>query len=152
MSKWDRKAPFNEHGDLMHYPQQSWRDKAPVEWRPVEEFEATLNYDTFTRGRSAAYLILRDREHNRLYPMFLAELDMALPHFNGGVISGTWTITKRGENFGVKLVKATPSPRNEALNRLLQAARAECAQFKFPDEDRPRLWEAVEAINEIDSK
>jgi hypothetical protein len=34
-----------------------------------------------------------------------------------------------------------------ALEAVVAAARAECAKFQFPDEDRPELWEALQALD-----
>ena len=100
--KWDRKAPFDENGSLMHYPETGWRCKE-IDWRDVEEFKATLTYVTFRRGRSAAYLILQD-ENGNYYPMFMTEFDKIIPLLKGGKLTGRWTIAKRGTNFGIKFV------------------------------------------------
>jgi len=96
---WDRTAPFYEDG-LVHYAQRS---DDHVEWRPVVEFKATLTYKTYRRGRSAAYFEFED-EKGREYPMFLKEFDEVVHHLVKGSVSGTWIPTKRGQNFGIKLV------------------------------------------------
>ncbi len=31
--------------------------------------------------------------------------------------------------------------------KLVAAVRAECAKFRFPDEDRPELWEALQEVD-----
>lgn len=100
--KWDRTAPFDKDGDLVHYVADYVKDD--YDWRPVKEFKATLTYKDFTRGRSAAYFLFTDKK-GREYPMFLKEFDEVVHHLVKGVISGTWIPTKRGTNFGIKLVK-----------------------------------------------
>lgn len=42
-----------------------------------------------------------------------------------------------------------PSPRVSALERVAEAARAECAKFQFPDEDRPGLNTALAALDAL---
>jgi len=40
-----------------------------------------------------------------------------------------------------------PSPTTPAIEKLIAAVRAECANFNFPDEDRPLLWEALQELD-----
>jgi hypothetical protein len=101
-TKWDRRAPFLE-GCLQHYP-QDWRIESDIEWRDEQEFKATMTYHSFTRGRSAAYILLID-DIGREQPMFLAEFHDVVPHLVKGSMTGIWTVTKRGMNFGLKLVE-----------------------------------------------
>ena len=101
-TKWDRKAPFRE-GRLQHYTPTA-RLEEDIEWRAEHTFKATMTYHSFTRGRSAAYILLTD-ELGRQQPIFLAEFHDVIPHLIKGTMSGVWTITKRGLNFGLKLVK-----------------------------------------------
>jgi len=98
---WDRKAPFDDKGNLMHYP-ESWR-RSEIEWRPETEFEATLRYKGFARGRSAAYFHFSD-EKGRDFPMFLADFSDIVRYLCDGQVAGTWVPTKRGQNFGIKMV------------------------------------------------
>lgn len=107
-SKWNREAPWDEEGCLLHYPRLPYEEKyynSKNIWRPVEQFKATLTYDSFTRGRSAAYFLFKD-ELGRKQPMFLKEFDSVVHHLVEGTVSGIWTVTKRGQNFGLKLVEA----------------------------------------------
>lgn len=105
---WDRRAPFNEEGGLMHYADEraSPNDRRCYahEWRAVTEFEATMQYITFIRGRSAAYLVMEDQNSVR-HSIFLAEFSDVIPHLVRGRCRGIWTVAKRGQNFGIKLAK-----------------------------------------------
>lgn len=98
---WDRRAPFDKDGNLMHYPLLHHMSG----WRDVTEFDATLCYKGYARGRSAAYFLFTDLDGHE-WPMFLKEFDAAVKHLCNGRITGQWTITKRGQNFGIKLLSA----------------------------------------------
>ena len=103
---WDRRAPFDTNGSLMHHPGSYMQELK--EMRPEKIFRATMTYTGFERGRSAAYTMWKD-EKGRTYPMFLAELHDTLPLLVKGSLNSTWRVTKRGQNFGIKLAKELPS-------------------------------------------
>lgn len=80
-----------------------------TEMRPNEPIKvATLAVETFERGQSAARIWMHDVERDVLYPMFLSDFlelvkDMG---FSGGNIENVTIIgTKKGQNYGVKLVE-----------------------------------------------
>lgn len=107
---WDRRSPFDETGGLMHYADERLEDKPwnkdrySGDWRPEIEFEATIEVVRTVRGRSASYLIVKDQngvEHS----MFISELVEALYNFKKGKCKGVWVPKKRGQNFGLKLVR-----------------------------------------------
>ena len=75
------------------------------EFRPFKEVELTLTYETYVRGRSAVTFYWRD-ENNVQYPMFGKELDRLIhAGLIGRVIHGIWSAEKRGQNYGVRLVR-----------------------------------------------
>lgn len=43
-----------------------------------------------------------------IYQVFLTDSKEIIQHMIHGVIYGKWTFVKRGENFGIKLVKVLP--------------------------------------------
>jgi hypothetical protein len=104
MAKWDRKAPFKD-GALIRYV-RSWSPAANgIEWRNADEpFEETLIYSGFCRGRSAAYLVFKN-ERGKVFPMHLADFDSTAAAMRAGIVKGRWCVSKRGQNFGVKLVE-----------------------------------------------
>ena len=102
---WNKLAPYDKDGNLMHYASLAGTYYAAHEWREQEEFTATLMYEGFTRGRSAANMTFTD-EYGHKYTMFLAEFDKLVNHMRCGCVSGTWITCKRGQNYGIRLVKA----------------------------------------------
>jgi hypothetical protein len=100
--KWDPKnpvAPFDERG-LLHYP-ESWRG---IEWRPAPAFDASLRFDDYSRGRSAAYFNWMDDSTGLRYPMFLADLADLIRGANllqGETLTNRWRVVKRGQNYGI---------------------------------------------------
>jgi hypothetical protein len=114
------EAPYDRDGNLCHHEsdggwfetveptspgQRDWVAHGP-EWRPVAEFMATLAYDGYSRGRSAAYTWWTDTRTGSRYPMFMTDLDEVLSSglMRGMVFTGRFTVVKRGRNYGIKLL------------------------------------------------
>ena len=101
------QIPFDPiTGHQQHYPQVRYqRVSQPVEpiWKDNHEFEATLTFRTFCRGRSAAYSIFADGKGQE-YSIFLTDLADIIPKMVNGVVTGTFTYCKRGQNYGTKVV------------------------------------------------
>lgn len=95
--------PFDKEGNQLSYA-YSWID-GKVEWRNNYEFDATLTYSDYARGRSAVGILLCD-EHGHQYSMFLSMLDELFISrgFEGRSVTGRWTFVKRGENYSIRLV------------------------------------------------
>ena len=105
---WDRRSPFDEHGGLMHWANPRAETKyqgLAHEWREETEFTATIEVVDTVRGRSAAYLLVQD-EKGVEHTMFITDLVAALPHFSKGKCRAVWVPQKRGQNFGLRLVRA----------------------------------------------
>lgn len=104
-NKTEKTAPWRD-GTLLGYP-EPYPQEPPMEWRSVEPFEAILYFENFQRGRSATEAIFVSAAGKR-FPMFLRDLaDVLLEAppggwYDGGVIRGSWTIAKRGQNYGIK--------------------------------------------------
>ncbi|MFI6813236.1 hypothetical protein ACIBG7_12530 [Nonomuraea sp. NPDC050328] len=108
-----KEAPYDQRGNLMHYPQDNHRripetgtyEVVPPDWRPITTFPATLTVTGRRRGRSAAYFMWSDQDGHE-WPMFLADLDHLISSATiaNGVVTGTWTVGKRGQNFGIRYV------------------------------------------------
>lgn len=99
---WNRRAPFDTNGNLMHHPRSYDQDLG--EMREDKPFRATMTYTGFERGRSAAYTMWKDQD-GKTYPMFLADLHVILPLLNKGYLTTMWRVAKRGQNFGIKLAQ-----------------------------------------------
>ena len=102
---WDKRAPYDSNGNLMHYAASFGFGRNAFIWRPVEEFKASMEYLGYSRGRSAAYMKFVDRDSQSKYPMFLVEFDKIVRKLRFGKINGVWTVRKRGQNFGIELVQ-----------------------------------------------
>lgn len=101
------------------------KDGRPCKWvkdvhdeeRDNYEFDECLEIYGFVRGCSSAVMILRPADdHGKdfnyvnsiYYQVFLTDSKEIIQHMIHGVIYGKWTFVKRGENFGIKLVKVLP--------------------------------------------
>lgn len=96
------ELPFDKQGNMLHYPMIY----ALGEYRPNEEFHADFLIDTYERGQSAARIILEDCATQARYPMFLSDF-VAMTQMNRikyGEVSGVWIGTKKGMNYGIKMV------------------------------------------------
>ena len=92
---------------MQSYPERQWYDggyKEPT-WREVEPFEATLEYVHYTRGRSSVTFVWQDLKTGQQYPMFLTDMDKIVKLVQVGRIRGTWEASKRGTNYGIRLVQ-----------------------------------------------
>lgn len=107
--------PFDADGNQMTYCTGYDVAHYGATWQPNLEFVATLRYVTFERGRSAAHLYFEDVETDKQYVMFLIELDDILKHnaMHGNCVTGRWTFTKRGQNYGVKWLGQPETPSRE---------------------------------------
>jgi hypothetical protein len=98
--------PFNSKGNMVKYS----GDRDIVEWKDNFEFYAHIHFLNFERGRSAAHAIFEGPEDDvaegKIYQVFLTDLAIMIPYMNQGLVEGTFTFCKRGQNYGVKLVKA----------------------------------------------
>ena len=97
---WDRKVPFTVNGDQEHYP-SLYRTSM---WKDNHEFQATMEFQRFNRGRSAAYAVMRDTSTKRTVTIFLSDFDHVVRHMTRGTVTGRWTFTKKGQNYGCKLI------------------------------------------------
>ena len=102
------QIPYHEDGSIPHYPVSWARDYL---WKDPEPFSATLTLIGFSRGRSAANFDF-ESETGARFTVFMTDL-MAMiqsPAWQSGKISGTFVPTKRGQNYGIKLVEK-PKPK-----------------------------------------
>ena len=99
----DYKIPFNENGNQMHYG-RGYRD---VVWKDNFKFIDTIKITGTQRGRSAAYFQAESIENGKKYTLFISDLlDMLLyTTIEKGVVKGTFTFRKRGENFGIAVLE-----------------------------------------------
>jgi len=103
---WNRKAPFNEKGELLSYAGYGgFRAPSNTHWHDADEiFKARMTFIKFSRGRSSALAHFRDEEGRR-WPMFLSEAAEVFKCSLDGFINAEWKITKKGSNYSLKLHK-----------------------------------------------
>jgi len=96
------KIPFDKNGNLLDYA-ESWLVAQMID---NFQFEDTLQYDGYSRGRSSAKICFKSATTGKKYEMFLTDFDdlMNCRGFDKNTITGTWTFCKRGQNYGIKLV------------------------------------------------
>ena len=103
------EMPVDENGNWI-----DWAGYSHARWETVHQpFPASFEIDGMRTGRSSKKVILKDVETGRLYPMFVSDLvkgvqqgDFELSYENGaGRLSGLWTGSKRGANYGIKAVR-----------------------------------------------
>lgn len=105
-----RNVDENKKGSLSHWVSSDYRPSSlsAVKFYDVFEFEETLTLTDMASGRSAKYFIWRSAD-GRTFPMFVKDmLEMLTRNFiciDCGTLRGIWTFCKRGENYGIKLVK-----------------------------------------------
>lgn len=105
MKDWNPKLPempVDKDGNWIDFPgygQHGWE----VVHAP---FHAYMTIDGMRTGRSSKKVILVDDKTGKQYPMFVADLVKAIQNstitIEAGVLSGWWTGSKRGANYGIK--------------------------------------------------
>lgn len=73
------------------------------EWRDNDVFEAVMALEgSLGRGRSAKYVFWANGDKH--FPMFVADLVELVRNAEvslGGIVTGSWRVRKRGENYGL---------------------------------------------------
>jgi hypothetical protein len=108
--KW---APFERKtGGLFGYVyshQTPDEEDEDINWKEVTNpLELTLELITWGRGRSAVtFTWCEPGNEERQFPMFASDLfDLLCQHAPvPRVIRGLWQVQKKGENYGIRLVK-----------------------------------------------
>nr|WP_296763976.1 hypothetical protein [Rhodococcus sp. (in: high G+C Gram-positive bacteria)] len=92
--------------DLLGYV-DGWSEREGVDWLPNDPFTETFQVMGYGRGRSSIKFMLV-AEDGRRYEMFakdFTELVMT-SEISAGVVTGTFQVVKRGQNYG--LVRVEP--------------------------------------------
>lgn len=96
-----KQYPVDSYGDMIEYP--DWHNK-PVYWADIEEFEATMTFVRYVKGRSSLRFILED-ENGKTWSMMAQCIDDFVFRANRGTVSGKWVMCKRGANYGLLLIQ-----------------------------------------------
>lgn len=76
-------------------------------WSDEVTFEAVMKIDGMYTGYSAKGLQVRDIDTDKVYNMFVSDFIKAAPRYvitNGVFPKMEWTVSKRGNNYGIKPV------------------------------------------------
>lgn len=101
--------PFDDKGNQMHYADPFVHLSGHTDsndWREPFEFEATICFQGYRRGRSAAYFLFKDQHTGVEYTMFLTDMEATISHMVRGSVNGRWGFVKRGMNYGISLIEA----------------------------------------------
>lgn len=71
---------------------------------PNYVFSDTLEYDTHYYGRSSTCFYVKSHTDNKVYRVFLKDLDLFIRKMDKGIITGDFTFCKKGYKFGIKPV------------------------------------------------
>lgn len=100
--------PFDKKtGNMLDY---TWvatgEENAAVTWKENHEFNDTLEFTHFTRGRSSVKAHFKSFTDGKLYEMFLTDFEKVLlsGKLDRTELSGWFTFCKRGANYGIKLI------------------------------------------------
>lgn len=108
-------VPFSKIG-LHSYPEWycshnkhnlPWEYREEIPETPAFIFEATLEYQTYDRGRSSAVFWFEsvDGEHvGKTFPVQMANINEFIPLMDKGKITAKFLTRKQGTNFGLELV------------------------------------------------
>lgn len=101
------KVPFatnyNGYTEMQSYPDTYRKD---FKWFDMEPFESEMIIEDYERGCSAARFVARDTESGIRYPVFMSDMMALIPFMVKGKVAGTWAASKRGANYGIKLIAA----------------------------------------------
>lgn len=78
-----------------------------VVWKDNYEFEEEMLIEGYSRGRSAANFNLQSTVDKRNYNVFMKDILEIMQNctISESKVKAKWTFTKRGANYGIKLVK-----------------------------------------------
>lgn len=98
--------PFDDKGNQQDYPTPSWCNGANVEptWVDNFEFVDTLTYDNYSTGRSSVGFRMK-RTNGTIVNVFLSDFSKMIPLLSRGQITGRFTFTKKGANYGCKFLE-----------------------------------------------
>lgn len=120
------QVPHLEDGSIPYYINDYVRDGVPhyykiqVGWVPITlsdnhtPFQATIQIEGYSRGRSAANFDVANVETGATYTIFMTDmLDIILSeNIYKGLVVGMWRPVKRGANFGIAMVKEDESEKD----------------------------------------
>jgi hypothetical protein len=99
---WDGRVPFDKEGNQLVYASYYGEN----DWRPNDPFEATLEYVTYFRGRSACDMVFRNVDTGGELTFNMPSFEDLIPHMVNGRVTGKFAFKKRGANYTCYLVES----------------------------------------------
>lgn len=98
---YEGKIPFDQHDCPVPFIQRRVENYV---WKDNEPFRATLKFERFERGRSAAHAIyVKADDPSWQVTMFLSDLGDVIERGEAPfLLTGRWQFVKRGQNYGIK--------------------------------------------------
>lgn len=93
--------PVDEKGNMLEYDGYGYARKGE---KDIVEFVATMAFKQYTKGRSSLRFLLED-ENGGEWSMMAQCIDDFVKRSMNGVVTGKWTMCKRGANYGLLLIK-----------------------------------------------
>lgn len=99
------QVPFDKNGNVLHYTDSH----QGVSMRANHVFADELVISRIMSNcRSGGYVKMRSIIDSRTYPMFLSVFNSLVEKMDRGVLRGSFTFKKRGQNFSLAYVEANP--------------------------------------------
>lgn len=95
--------PVDENGNMIEYDGYLYGATKYSE-KGIVEFEETMTFQYYTKGRSSLRFILKDSKGN-IWSMMAQRIDHFVKHSVNGVLTGKWVVCKRGQNYGLLIVE-----------------------------------------------
>ena len=92
------QIPFNKAGDQLAYPTRDCM------WNDNYEFDDTLELVDWDRGRSSVTFIMKRQSNGQKVCVFVVDFYNMSFRMNNGTVTGRFVFTKKGANYGCKLI------------------------------------------------
>lgn len=93
--------PVDEKGNMLEYDGYG---VTVFGKKDIEEFEETMTFKYYTKGRSSLRFILEDSK-GAIWSMMAQSIDSFVQRSVNGVLTGKWIMCKRGQNYGLLLIE-----------------------------------------------
>lgn len=94
--------PVDKSGNMLEYC--GYGTNLPCGEKDIVEFEETMTFQYYTKGRSSLRFILKDSKGN-VWSMMAQCIDSFVQRSINGVLTGKWVMCKRGQNYGLLIVE-----------------------------------------------
>ena len=95
------KIPFTQEGNLLGWA--STRNPNVI-WKDNYTFDGEMEIYNVVRGNSSSKFLFKDNLTGKHYEVFVKCMIDMCKHMQNGIVKGTFTFVKQGENYGLKLV------------------------------------------------